>query len=44
VQLANLMLTQVRQRLIREREQRRGRKVRLGAPDAAAPRLQHIVE
>jgi hypothetical protein len=27
VQLANLMLTRVRQRLVREREQRRGRKI-----------------
>jgi transposase len=27
VQLANLMVTRVRQRLVREREQRRGRKI-----------------
>ena len=43
VQLANLMVTRVRQRLIREREQRRGRKVDPAWANrtTAAPRLRH---
>jgi hypothetical protein len=45
VQLANLMVPRVRQRLVRDREQRRGRKVDpgVGEPDAAAPRLRRLV-
>jgi transposase len=43
VQLANLMVTRVRQRLVREREHRRGRKVdpALGEPQTASARLRH---
>jgi transposase len=42
VQLANLMVTSVRQRLIREGEQRRGAKLtRPGRSEPAAPRLRH---